>query len=131
MKSYTYDEVLSKFTTSFYAWKFNKQRLNYTLYSNEDIIPRGFGKTTILNEIGLLAQVYNYEVLILTPYNNTHFATERIDRYEQLRSHRVENGILLIDEIDISDKKNLQMLRDLIDSGILILGFVRGEVKND
>lgn len=129
MKNYTYDEVLSKFTLSFYAWKFNGQRLNYTLSSNEDIIPRGFGKTTILNEIGLLAQFYNYEVLIWTPYNNTHFATERIDRYEQLRSRHIKNGILLIDEIDISDDKNFQMLRDLIDSEILILGFVRGEWK--
>lgn len=128
MKSYTYDEVLSKFTTSFYAWKFNKQRLNYTLYSNEDIIPRGFGKTTILNEIGLLAQAMGKEVLIWTSCNNIeYYATEKLERANQIRRHHINNGILLIDEIDITDRKTYDMLKHLEDSGILIIGFIRGE----
>lgn len=128
MTNYTYDKVLSKFTLSFYAWKFNGQRLNYTLSSNEDIIPRGFGKTTILNEIGLLAQAMEKEVLIWTPYNNTeYYATEKLEVANQLRRHHINNGILLIDEIDIRDIKNYNMLRDLDDSGILTIGFIRGE----
>ena len=125
----TYKEILTFFNSTFYNWMYGGINNNCVLCSNEDIIPRGFGKTTILNEIGLLAQFYNYEVLIWTPYNNTYFVTERIDRYDQLRRHHITGGILLIDEIDINDRKNFQMLRDFINSGILILGFVKGENK--
>lgn len=68
------------------------------------------------------------EVLIWTTCNNTeYYATEKLERAEQIRRHHINNGIPLIDEIDITDRKTYDMLKHLEDSGILIIGFIRGE----
>lgn len=50
-----YKEILTFFNSTFYNWLYGGISNNCILCSNENIIPRRFGKTRILNEIGLLA----------------------------------------------------------------------------
>ena len=73
MNNKKYNEILNTFIDSF------DNGTNCLYYFNDQSIPRGFGKTSILNEIGLIAQSQGMDVLSWSTYcGTTHIATERI-----------------------------------------------------
>lgn len=117
-----YNEILNTFIDSF------DNGTNCLYYFNEKSIPRGFGKTSILNEIGLIAQSQGMEVLSWSAYyGTTHIATERIVAVNDLRCHNVENTILLIDEVNVNDATNASMIEHLRGKGMRMFGFIRYE----
>ena len=122
MNNTKYNEILNLFTESF------DNGTNCLYYFNDKSIPRGFGKTSILNEIGLIAQSQGMEVLAWSLSNGTiHIATERIVMANDLRGHKVENTILLIDEVNVKDETNAKMVEHLRSKGMRMFGFIRYE----
>ena len=122
MNNTKYNETLNTFIDSF------DNSTNCLYYFNDQSIPRGFGKTSILNEIGLIAQSQGMDVLSWSvSYGTTHIATERIGTVNDLRGHKVENTILLIDEVNAKDATNASMIEYLRGRGMRMFGFIRYE----
>ena len=122
MNNIKYNEILNTFIDSF------DNGTNCLYYFNDQSIPRGFGKTSILNEIGLIAQSQGMDVLSLSAsYGTTHIATERIGTVDDLRGHKVKNAILLIDEVNAKDATNADMIEHLRGKGTRMFGFIRYE----
>ena len=122
MNNTKYNEILNTFIDSF------DNGTNCLYYFNDQSIPRGFGKTSILNEIGLIAQSQGMDVLSWSAYYGiTHIATERIGTVNDLRGHKVENMILLIDEVNAKDATNASMIEHLRGRGMRMFGFIRYE----
>lgn len=73
-----------------------QKRLSY-LSSSED---RGWGKTTVLNEIGFTYQALDYDVLLITEYpeSNVHYATKYIGSIRDLYGVRTNKTICIFDE---------------------------------
>jgi hypothetical protein len=66
---------------------------------NSNWYDRGWGKTTVINEIGFTYQALGYEVYILTPINCVeYYASKRISNVNDLRGIRRDNLIVLVDE---------------------------------
>ena len=122
MNNTKYNETLNTFIDSF------DNSTNCLYYFNDQSIPRGFGKTSILNEIGLIAQSQGMDVLSWSAYyGTTHIATEPILTVNDLRGHKVENTILLIDEVNAKDETNASMIEHLRGRGMRMFGFIRYE----
>lgn len=122
MKRPKYNEILSTFIDSF------DSGTNCLYYFNDQSIPRGFGKTSILNEIGLIAQSQGMDVLVCgASYGTTHIATECVNTVNDLRGHTVKNTILLIDEMNAKDETNARMIEHLRGRGMNMFGFIRYE----
>lgn len=83
---------------------------------------RGIGKTTLLNEIGLEYQALGYKVFVLSNSLSVSYnATDCIDNFYD--SIHYSNAICLIDEINLSDVKKLELINKLDDRGVLLVGF--------
>ena len=122
MNNTKYNKILNTFIDSF------DNGTNCLYYFNDQSIPRGFGKTSILNEIGLIAQAIGVEVLVWSPfYGATYTATERVNTVNDLRGHKVDNTILLIDEVNAKDETNASMIEHLRGRGMRMFGFIRYE----
>jgi hypothetical protein len=122
MNNTKYNEILNTFTDSF------DNGTNCLYYFNDQSIPRGFGKTSILNEIGLIAQSQGMEVLSWSPfYGTTYIATECVNTVNDLIGHEVGNTILLIDEVNAKDETNARMIEHLRGRGMQMFGFIRYE----
>ena len=122
MNNTKYNEILSTFIDSF------DNGTNCLYYFNNQSIPRWFGKTSILNEIGLIAQSQGMEVLSWSAYyGTTHIATECVDMINDLRGHKVYNMILLIDEVNEKDETNARIIEHLRGRGMRMFGFIRYE----
>ena len=122
MNNKKYNEILNTFIDSF------DNETNCLYYFNDQSIPRGFGKTSILNEIGLVAQSQGMDVLSWSAYyGTTHIATERVGAINDLKGHNVENTILLIDEVNAKDATNASMIECVREKGMRMFGFIRYE----
>ena len=113
MNNTKYNEILNTFIDSF------DNSTNCLYYFNDKSIPRGFGKTSILNEIGLIAQSQGMEVLSWSlSHGATYTATESVNTVGDLRGHKTDNTILLIDEINVKDATNGRMIEHLRSRGM-------------
>lgn len=122
MNNAKYNEILNLFIDSF------DNSTNCLYYFNDKSISRGFGKTSILNEIGLIAQSQGMDVLAWSPfYGATYIATERVNTVNNLRGRKTANTILLIDEINVKDETNASMVEYLKGRGMQMFGFIRYE----
>lgn len=122
MNNIKYNEILNTFIDSF------DNSTNCLYYFNDQSIPREFGKTSILNEIGLIAQSQGMDVLAWSAYyGTTYIATKRVVMADDLRCHKVENTILLIDEVNAKDSINASMIEHLRGRGMRMFGFIRYE----
>lgn len=97
------------------------------VYSAED---RGFGKTTIINNLGLEFQALGYNVVVVTPtYFGEYIANEKLNINDSSCRGKVlsENSIILVDELSIEDLPILVKIakRSRGKRDIKIIGFVR------
>lgn len=78
--------------------------VSYIVIDND----RQWGKTTILNEIGLTYQALGYEVILLTKYPqaNNHFATRYVSNMNDLQRINLDDDkiIAIVDEYDIGEE---------------------------
>ena len=97
------------------------------LYSAKE---RCFGKTTIINNLGLEFQALGYNVIVVTPtyYGEEYVANEKlIINDSNCRGKFVsENSVILVDELEIEDLKILIKIakRSRKEKDIKIIGFV-------
>jgi hypothetical protein len=82
------------------------QQRESKIYSSDR---RAWGKTTIINEIGLTYQALGYEVLLFTQHSNSnnHFATQYIPsdyNSRHLRGYPIGKTIAIFDEYDLPPK---------------------------
>ena len=122
MNNTKYNEILNTFIDSF------DNGTNCLYYFNDQSTPRGFGKTSILNEIGLIAQSQGMDVLSWSPfYGATYTVTERVNTVDDFRGYKTDNAILLIDEINVKDATNGRMIEYMRSRGVQMFGFIRYE----
>jgi AAA+ ATPase superfamily predicted ATPase len=86
---------------------------------------RRWGKTTILNEIGLTYQLLGYRVFLITQYpnSNEHVATNYVSNAESIRGYK-EKSIALIDEYYYFDENLRDILHVFDKLDIPYVGFV-------
>jgi hypothetical protein len=86
---------------------------------------RQWGKTTILNEIGLCYQAIGYRVFLATDFSNSsnHYAEKLIDGNYAIREVPIDNIIVIIDEFDLCNNINYRLLRYLEYHDIMYVGF--------
>ena len=99
------------------------QKKQHKVYSSDR---RAWGKTTILNELGITYQALGYEVLLLTmfPNSNEHFATRCINDERDLRGLPRDKTIMIVDEYKILNDKNHYLFNAIEKLDIPYVGFM-------
>ena len=94
------------------------------MYRSDD---RGWGKTTILNEIGFVYQALGYEVYLITQFTDTchrHYATCFVDNETNVLRRSSRKAIAIIDEYDIN-QKFIDLINELELRQIPYVGFAK------
>lgn len=102
-----------------------QKRLSY-LKSSKD---RGWGKTTVLNEIGFIYQALGYNVILVTqfPNSNEHYACLLFDNIflKSVFLSDYSKTIVIVDEYDYQDSNFRDIVEFFNDKKIPYVGFVR------
>lgn len=94
---------------------------------------RGFGKTTILNEMSTIAQtVFGLEVIVITPYvNQEHIGSEMWTVPDAFSKHKIidwiqrrTNILIVVDDLNLEDNDSFRIIHDIVCSKIPMIGFV-------
>ena len=72
---------------------------------------RGFGKTTVLNELGFIYQALGYNVLVLSRRPLEYYATNWIDNDRDLLGFDRNKTIMLVDDLLTLEKECKQMIK--------------------
>jgi hypothetical protein len=101
------------------------QKYESKLFSSEQ---RGWGKTTILNEIGFTYQALGYDVLIVTKHidSNEHYATLLFDYVSTTDRfiHNPNKTIAIIDEYNYFNENCQDIINYFTERKIPYVGFV-------
>lgn len=97
---------------------------------------RGFGKTTMLNEIGLLAQnLYNKNVYVISPHPKIEYVCDEVFAVEDvcrqgLSSKLVSDcDVVILDDIRLSENVDLnEVIRRCHSLHIPVIGFIYEDV---
>lgn len=115
------------------------QRFEDTIRTAEQLliqVPRelrGFGKTTILNEISTFAQtVLGLEVIVITPYiNQEHIGSEMCTVLDVFHNHYIvdwmekrTNILIVVDDLNSQDSDSSRVIYDIMCSKIPMVGFI-------
>lgn len=106
--------------------KEHAEKFGISVFSAKD---RGFGKTTIINNLGLEFQALGYNVILVTPtYLGEYIANEKLNISDSSCRGKVisENYVILVDELKIEDLQILIKIakRSRKEKDIKIIGFV-------
>lgn len=122
------ENMVEKLTTkqnAFYS-EIERAILNkeFALY-NSNWYDRGWGKTTVINEIGFTYQALGYTVYILSPCRTEYFACKLINKKEDLRGIKRDNLIVLVDEVLRDSELYTEVKSFCQQFNIPIVGFIR------
>jgi hypothetical protein len=95
-------------------------------YTDCDVWDRGWGKTIVINELGLHLQTMGYIVCLLSPITCIDYCVSKIIRKaEDLRGKQIDKLVVLIDEEMINSKLFLSVENFCDIYRISMVGFVR------
>jgi len=96
---------------------------NFVVFSDR----RGWGKTTIVNEIGFTYQALGYMVFLITqfPNSNEHFVTKVISSEcdFDFRNLNYKKCVAIIDEYDPCTEQYINIIKRLNECNIPYVGF--------